>query len=166
MSKNKITLSIDLIEDNKESAELVEKTLSANRYNTVKTYYSAEEYLKKRAGKSDIIIVDYNLGKGVMTGLQLTEKLVKKKLKSKIIFYTTTSNKDVEANALKKGAFEYIVKGEESSLFFLKNAVKHVRKVKRDDEEKKSARVFMIGLGIVLFLIIAAAIIFGVNWGY
>ena len=159
MGKNQIALNIHLVEDDQVTATLIKNTFSRNKNNSFNAYKSAEDYLRNRKTVPDVIIIDNDLGVG-MNGLELTKQLQSKNNKTQIIFYSA-GNSDIEKVALKNGVFEFITKGEEQSLFFLKNAIKHVRKIKREEIDKKNSKLFISFLILVLLIILTVAFTLG-----
>ncbi|MDB5232535.1 MAG: rane protein [Chitinophagaceae bacterium] len=65
-------------------------------------------YLASRA--YDVFFVDYNLG--INTGLEFLQAAAKSEIQEPIIFLTGMKNRDVDMQAMKYGAADYLVKSE------------------------------------------------------
>ena len=158
---NQVQINIGLIEDDKVITALIRETFLRNVNNIFRSYPTAEQCLKRLVDfKPHVLIIDNDLGGG-LTGIQFIKKLKKNKSKAKIIFYTSNSDKALLNEARDLGAFECVVKGEDTSLFYLKNAVKHIRKIERVAQEKRKSRNMMIILALVFAFILTVALILG-----
>jgi signal transduction histidine kinase len=103
-----------LIEDDEDDYILVEALLSEIRSNNYRLQWVAtyEEALDAiRRNRHDAYLLDYNLGGG-HSGLDLLEEAAAGGCTAPFILLTGHGDHGVDAQALKKGASDYLVKGE------------------------------------------------------
>jgi PAS domain S-box-containing protein len=110
------TLKVLLIEDDEDDYILVRKLLSqigSARYEIdwVQTYADAIEATAK--GKHDVCLVDYRLGE--RNGIEILEAIRGRGDCTPAIFLTGHPNFDVDMEAMKAGADDYLVKGQISA---------------------------------------------------
>ncbi|RKY77135.1 hypothetical protein DRQ00_07525 [candidate division KSB1 bacterium] len=102
-----------LVEDNVDHAELTELALKQNiKGIEIDKTFTADETIAKISNSSDnnydLMILDYSLpGKD---GLAVLDSIYQKKLSLPVIIVTGQGNERVAVQAMKKGAFDYIVK--------------------------------------------------------
>jgi two-component system sensor histidine kinase/response regulator len=97
-----------------------------------------DEALKKISKKShDVYLVDYRLGK--YDGLTLLQEAIKLGCKAPIILLTGQGDHELDIEAMKAGAADYLVKGQfEANL--LERSVRYALERKRVEEEYQKAR--------------------------
>lgn len=100
-----------LVEDNPDDAELAVRELRRRLSNLdVVVVHSAAECLEQtKARRFDLVILDYRLPDG--DGLVLLRRLQDDGVEAPIIMVTGFGGEEVAVQALKIGAFDYIVKG-------------------------------------------------------
>lgn len=131
---NKTELNILMLEDDLMDAELSkEQLLLLNEYNCIVNIVSNKKSYIKALENSfpDLILCDYNLPN--YTGLEALNYLKEKNPLIPFIFVTGAMNEETAADAIKAGAWDYVVKDR---LFRLPLAVRSVLKLK---EEKRIA---------------------------
>ena len=110
------TFRVLLIEDDEDDYVLVRKLLSqigSARYEIdwVQTY--ADAIGATAGGKHDVCLVDYRLGEH--NGIEILEEIRKRGDCTPAIFLTGHPNYDVDMEAMKAGADDYLVKGQISA---------------------------------------------------
>ncbi|HLL60485.1 MAG TPA: ATP-binding protein [Candidatus Nitrosocosmicus sp.] len=106
-------LNILLIEDDEDDYILTTSTLNDIKNLKVNVTWkrSYTEGLNELCkGKYDICLLDYRLGKN--TGLELLQEAIDSTCKIPVILLTGESNPEIDRNALKSGASDYLVKGK------------------------------------------------------
>jgi two-component system, NtrC family, response regulator AtoC len=132
---------IVIIEDDIAFNKLLSTYLSSKEYNNISSYYSGEECLEKLLRKPDIVLQDFELPG--MNGIE-TMKLIKKKYPYSIfIFLSGQSNISIVVDAMKQGAYDYIVKNafaKEDAL----NKIKNITTTEALRNEKKFYKYTLI----------------------
>jgi len=106
------TKKLLLVEDNPDHAELIEIALreSLPEFH-IETVPSGDQCLSRlQEGGFDIIVLDYSLPG--MNGLQVMDEMRKKGYQLPFVVVTGRGNETVAVEAMKKGAYDYIVKSE------------------------------------------------------
>lgn len=116
-------INILIVEDNEDHALLAQLALRGAGFEGVSVVNSADECRQLLASKSfHIILLDYNLPHE--DGLSLLRKL-EAKVEAPIIFVTGCGHEKVAVEAMKAGAFDYVMKSEDYP-GILPNTVKRV----------------------------------------
>lgn len=106
---NRPPTNILLVEDNWDHAYLTMKTLTATGRYQVELVSSGSEALYKLAGKKfSLLLSDYNLSG--MNGLELIRRVKEAKYEVPTIMVTGLGSEMVAVEAMKLGAYDYIVK--------------------------------------------------------
>lgn len=107
-------ISIYIVEDNEVYAELLKKTLNANPKFDLHHFSTGETMLKElEINTPDILILDYFLDSKVrkaMDAMSLMETIKSKNKAPHIILLTSLDDVESAVDALKAGAYDYIVK--------------------------------------------------------
>lgn len=103
----------------------------------VKTYEEALETIQTR--QHDVYLFDYWLGSGEYTGLQLLHETITRGCKSPIIILTGQGDYRVDMEAIRKGASDYLIKGQINSSL-LEKSIRHAIERKRAEEAIRSAK--------------------------
>jgi signal transduction histidine kinase len=110
--KDNVDLKISLIEDNEDFSELIRISLKNldSRYNidSVGTAEEALDILKTGNILYDIVISDYLLPG--MNGIELLNDIKRHEIDIPFIFLTGQGSEKIAVEALKQGAFDYLVK--------------------------------------------------------
>jgi len=106
------TYRLLLIEDNPDHAELAEIALKQNIPNLeIVTCYSSKECLATlQTQRFDVLLLDYFLPD--KNGLELMDELIRQGITTPVIVITGQGNERVAVEAMKKGAYEYIIKSQ------------------------------------------------------
>lgn len=128
-------LKILLLEDNLNDAELIKNELNSNLEYPIEYEQVSEkkEFFEKITQfKPDIILSDYSLPR--YNGLVALSDLKKTKHNIPFIIVTGTLSEESAADAIKRGAWDYVVK---ERLFRLSSAVKNALKLRAEREQIK-----------------------------
>lgn len=96
----------------------------------VSTFNEAIEEVNR--GDHDIYLFDYRLGE--RTGLELMQKAIEDGCRAPIIILTGQGDKEIDVQAMKLGASDYLVKGQFNSLL-LERSVRYAIERKRTEED-------------------------------
>lgn len=103
----------------------------------VKTYDAAMEMIRTR--QHDVYLFDYRLGLGEHTGLELLRETITTGCKAPIIILTGQGDYRVDMEAIRKGASDYLIKGQINSSL-LEKSIRHAIERKRAEEAIRSAK--------------------------
>ncbi|QGY46861.1 response regulator [Maribellus comscasis] len=130
---SKQILHILMLEDNELDAELNREQLNLlEEYDCiVKIIQDKEDYISEITSSSlpDLILCDYTLP--MFNGMEALNELNSRKLLIPFIFVTGTLQEEVAADAIKAGAWDYVVKDR---LFRLPLAIKSVLALKKEKD--------------------------------
>lgn len=132
--------TILIVEDEKNQREILQEFLENKGYKTIGAE-SGEEALKKfESGIFDAILLDIKLPD--ISGIELLKKFREINLKIPVIMTTAYSDVDLVIEAMKSGAFHYLVKpiNLDELLIIISRAIKHlnlIREIELLKEEKE-----------------------------
>ena len=106
------TLTISIIEDNNWYAELLKYHLELNPNYSIKCYEDGSSFLSHQKEAPDLICLDFNLPNS--NGLELFKKIKEKFPNSEIIIISGQSDVGTAVELLKLGAYDYLVKDDET----------------------------------------------------
>lgn len=135
-------IKILLVDDDEDDYVIVRELVSEisawkPELDWAKTY---DEALEKIQGKQyDVYLFDYRLGHGEHTGLELLHKTINLGCKSPIIILTGQDDYHVDMEAIRKGASDYLIKGQINSSL-LEKSIRHAIERKRAEEAVRSAK--------------------------
>ena len=126
-----------LIDDNEDDAMILQATLTQVRgisFNVewVSTFRQGLEKLKEDS--HDICLLDYFLGKE--TGLDVLGEALRFGSRIPIVMLTGTSDREIDLQAIKLGAADYIIKGE-TNPGLLERVIRHARERRKAAFERE-----------------------------
>jgi DNA-binding NarL/FixJ family response regulator len=157
------SLKIVIVEDNAQMAEMISDYLQQKFPQAkISKFNTGERALEETSSSPDLIILDYNLdsqNSKALNGIQILMKLKQKFNDVPVVFLSAQERTDVSASIIKYGAYDYVVKNQESfhRLEIIVNNILSGLQVKRElNSHKKSVRamvviVAVIIIGLVLF---------------
>ena len=125
-------LSIFLVEDDPQYASGLMYDLESHTSHTISCFTNGEDCLKNLKEMPDVVLLDYFL-EGTMNGLDVLKQIRKYNDNIQVVLLSGQESIEVAANALKLGAYDYVVKNQSafirtrntiSRLLQLKNLVK------------------------------------------
>lgn len=140
--KNKI--NVLYIEDDYEDFLLVEDYLNDVQngiYKIDRAVSFDEGYQHLASGKYDICLVDHRLGD--KSGLNLIRKALRKRIDTPIILLTGLNQRDIDEEALKSGAYDFISKNDMNSILLersIRYAIRQAKTVKKLLLSQKKSR--------------------------
>jgi len=135
---------IFIVEDDAAFSKLIESYLKSKGFWNIKTFLSGEECLKNLNPIPDIVIQDYDLNG--MNGLEVFKKMKAVSIDIEVIFLSGQDSIEVAVDAMKYGAFDYIIKdsiAKEKIVYKIKSLI-HLRKTEFESKMNKT--------GVFLFL--------------
>ncbi|MGV8075459.1 MAG: response regulator [Syntrophobacteraceae bacterium] len=138
-------LSVLLVEDDEDDYALIRALLSdvaSTEYHLdwVRTY---DEALEAALGAGyDILLLDYRLGK--RDGLELLRELSERNIEAPVIFFTGKGDYDLDIEAMKAGAADYLIKGEISAHLLERSIRYSIERKRSQDALRKSERQLKI----------------------
>lgn len=147
---------IFIVEDNKAYSKIVEHHLKSNGFNSLHTFVSGEECLQNLYLKPDIIIQDYKL-QGI-NGIFVLSQYKRKHPHCEFIFLSGQDDVPTAVNAIKAGAFDYIVKNGKAMTLL----VPKIKDVISLQKQKRKIRKYhnALLLFIVAIFILAGILLF------
>lgn len=146
-------LKIVVIEDNQQLSEMISDFLKLKFAGAqVTVYNTGETALQEISFEPNVIVLDYQLDTAdprALNGMQVFMKL-KSKFKSPVVFLSGQDRADVSANIIKHGAYDYVVKNQQS---FQRLEV-IVNNILNDNSQKKS-----IGWQKIIIAVLAALVV-------
>jgi len=132
-------LTVLLIEDDEDDYVLVRSLLSEVPYykfhlDWVATYDAGLEAIER--GRYDVCLLDYRLGE--RNGLELLREAIAKESKAPIIFLTGQGDYEVDVEAMRAGAADYLVKGK-IDVPVLERSIRYAIERKRAEEELRNS---------------------------
>lgn len=125
---------IFVVEDDPIFNKLILSFLLSQNIGIVKSFLSGEHCLEKIGEEPDIILLDYTLPE--KNGLDMMREVKKRSPKTGCIFLSGQSDVKVSADAIKEGAFDYIVKDENAKDNALCKILEF-KKIKQSEKDKE-----------------------------
>jgi DNA-binding NarL/FixJ family response regulator len=149
-------ISITLLEDNELYAIFITEKLKENFNCQVTVNKSLEEFFQNIGiSKTDIFILDYSVPGG--NGIEAIKALQKQKIEAEILILSSQSEMQITINALKTGAFDYIIKNNET-IERLVSSINKALKIQTLKKENITLKVrinkYKTLIGIILFVFV------------
>lgn len=141
---------IFIVEDNKAYSKIIEHHLKTNEYHSIYTFSSGEECLQNLYLKPDIIIQDYKL-QGI-NGISVLLQYKKKHPHCEFIFLSGQDDVPTAVNAIKAGAFDYIVKTD-TAMSLLVPKIKDVIRMQNHKRKIRKYHNALISFIVALFIL-------------
>ncbi|MBN4061970.1 MAG: response regulator [Flavobacteriales bacterium] len=154
--KKQNQLSIFLVEDDPLYASALQYDLKSESKYKIRVFPSGEDCLKNIKADPDIVLLDYFL-KGDLNGIGVLKKIKQYKNDIEVIFLSGQEKIEVATNAMKYGAYDYVVKNE-SAFIRTKNVIKKIIRqtelIKENKESKMYKMLFFVSWAIILTAIL------------
>ncbi len=145
---------IFIVEDNSVYNKLIVNHLRSHKLIRTESFLSGEECLKNIDRKPDIIIQDYLLD-GI-NGIEVLKAARKKYPGTEFIFLSGQNDIEVAVNAMRYGAFDYIVKDANA----LKKLTDKINKIMIQHELINSNRRYKLGITLFFIALVIIILIF------
>lgn len=150
---------IFVIDSNASYRKIIRSCLKALNYCNIHLFQSTGECLLAE-GSPDIIILDNNQGKDHLTGVEFFRIYRKKFQTAHFLFLSSNTNLDVAVNAMKLGAYDYIVKSKWGLERLIERVDKLVNVYRKDLRRKIIHRITLVTLGIFSIIFLLAILIY------
>jgi putative two-component system response regulator len=135
--QNKIA-TILVVDDDPYVLEYVSSLLGEYGYSYIACKNAEEAFIKFQDGAIDAVLTDIKMP--VFTGIDLLEKIYLSNPEVPVILMTAHAEVDIAVDAIKKGAFDFIIKPyrSEQLIHSVEKAVKYRRLIEKEKEYKKT----------------------------
>lgn len=141
---------IYIVEDDAPMNELLCQFLEMQGYKDVKGFFSGEEMLNELSIKEETIIIqDFDLP-GI-NGLDVLSKVIPAFPKAEFIFLSGQSNIETAVEAIKGGAFDYIVK-DKFAKENVQTKISNLLKIKSLYQQKTRLKKAFVSLALITFI--------------
>ncbi len=103
------TLRVFLVDDDIFYKAIFQQLMNSLGYSCVYFYNTVEEILADDIEDTDVIFYDY--GSVAAAGIETLKKLKKKNFHVYVVFISANEDEKIIADAIKYGAFDYVIKG-------------------------------------------------------
>lgn len=147
--------TIYVVDDDKPLNVMICKFLKKEGFVNVKDFYTGEQLLEEmQHDTAPIIIQDFDLPG--MNGLEILKKVKTEFPKAEFIFLSGQSKIEVAVEAIKNGAFDYVIK-DTFAKENVHNKIKNLLKIKKLVVDRK---IFVFIVAIVVVLLIITWVVF------
>jgi Response regulator containing CheY-like receiver, AAA-type ATPase, and DNA-binding domains len=147
-----------IVEDDAAFNKLISAYIKTKAEYEVYSFLSGEECLEKINRKPDVVLMDYDLP--FRDGIEVMSVFKKKSPASIFIFLSGQTNVKVAVEALKEGAFDYIVKDNHAKENAL-NKIDQALRMKHLEKDQRSYKMIIrILTGIIVLSWIALFLYF------
>lgn len=109
-TKTKAQTKIFLVDDNLFTLSMFQQGLENLGYSNFSLFFNGRICLENLHQKPDVIFLDYNLDD--MCGLDVLKTIKAHTPNAYVIIVSAQENMKIALNAIKQGAFDYIIKGD------------------------------------------------------
>ncbi len=120
------------VEDDAIYRRLIGYKISMNVDYEIQLFEDAKSLISALSVKPDVMILDYNLPD--MGGMELFDKVSELSPNSQVIIVSAQDDIEIALTLIKKGAFDYIVKNEQTLDWLWKSLIQAVEKVETNKE--------------------------------
>lgn len=158
-------IRVFLVDDDKMYLEILTDQLKQNlkMKHDIKTFSTGEECLEHLDENPDMIVLDYNLNKdksSAKNGLEILKEIKSKNPDIEVIMLSGQDKIEVAVNAVKYGAFEYVVKSE-SAFLRTQNVITNIFNSMRLKETLKIQKMMTrASFGVIAFIILLVMILY------
>lgn len=145
---------IVIVEDDLAFNKLLHSYLLTKGYNKLSSFYTGEECIEKLDKKPDIVLQDFDLPG--MNGIETMKKIKEKYPHSIFIFLSGQSNISIAVDAMKHGAYDYIVK----NAFAKEDALNKIKNAAFTENIKAEKTLYKYGLFIFIIALLVSWFIF------
>lgn len=152
--------TIFIVDDDPMQAAMLQDYLGKYSTFDIKVFHSGEECLKNLSLNPQIVFLDYNfdkVGKNAMNGTEILKDIKAEKPDTEVVMFSGQDKIEVAVNAMKYGAFDYIVKSESAfhrSENVIFNIIKRLKLQGEAKLYKKLTLVFAIAFGLAIIVLI------------
>jgi FixJ family two-component response regulator len=145
MSEKKSVIFV--VEDDAAFNKLISSYITSKSDYEVYSYLSGEDCLEKIYKKPDIVLMDYELP--FRDGIEIMNVMKKKLTNAIFIFLSGQTNVKVAVEAIKEGAFDYIVKDNHAKENALNKVEQAIRMKMLEEGQRYLKMIVRILVGII-----------------
>lgn len=134
METNNQNLKFFIVDDDRFCATVYEQYLRNHHYEDITSFSNGEECLDALHQKPDIIFLDHNMEE--LNGFEVLKKIKRYDPNIYVIMVSAQENIDTAVNALKYGAFDYLVK-DAGVCEKMTQTIKKIIKIKEEMSQSK-----------------------------
>ena len=149
----KSNASVFVVEDEPMYCAMLERAIANEGYTNTTCFSSGEEVVKELYRMPDIVLLDHSLS-GELSGLDVLRKIKSLNPDIHVIFISAQEKMNIALQALRYGAFDYVIKDEDA----LSKTVRMLDKVMSIDARAKRTG----NIGSWLRMIVPAAAVVAV----
>lgn len=157
--KNPRNPLIYVIDTSTSYQKIIRSCLAALNYHNIDVFGSTGECLLAK-GSPDIIILDNNLGKNHLSGIEFLRIYRKKYRTTHFLFLSSNTNLDIAVNAMKLGAYDYILKSKLGLERLIERIDKLVNIYRNDLRRRIFQLATLLSLGIIGLIFIVAILFY------
>ncbi|MBL4752543.1 MAG: response regulator [Flavobacteriales bacterium] len=153
---------IFIVDDDPVYLSMIADFLINENYTRIMTFSSGKDCLKAMEQEPEIVFLDHNMD--IMNGIEVLKAIHNQFPNTAVIFLSAQESVKVALDALKYGAYDYIIKGD-STFSRIKMNVLKVRKFNKVLREnllfKKQKKTMALSFAIFILLIVAVVLFSG-----
>jgi DNA-binding NarL/FixJ family response regulator len=157
--KNPSNPLIYIIDHNPVYRNIVKNFLEALDYKNIRSYSNCEE-MQKANLSPDIIILDQELGKNQMKGLDFFIKFKTTYRDTHFIFLSSNTNIEIAVSSIKLGAFDYIIKSRIGLERLITRISGLISNQKKSKARTKTYNTAIVSLGMFSLIFVLAIILY------
>ncbi len=147
---------IFLVDDDQAFRRMIDAYLKQHHLTRVRQFSSSEEMFERFSKEKPVIVIqDFDLGPGKLNGIETLSRAKSINPQIDFIFLSGQSSIEVAVEAIKKGAYDYVIKDEyakESLLNRIKKNIFQERLVRNQKYIKIAGIIFAILIALILFI--------------
>lgn len=154
--ENNSAFTVFLVDDDKMYLKAAQTQLLQQKKINIKTFSSGEECLKNLHLNPNIVFLDYSLDSedpNAKNGIQILKKIKSVNENINIVMLSGQSKLEVAVEAMKNGAYDYVMKNEDAHLRIqniITNLLKNINLESRLKRQKKMNTILIIAFIIII----------------
>jgi DNA-binding NtrC family response regulator len=144
---------IFVVDDNNYYAELVARSLANQGYENIFIFNSGGTCIADMDKQPDLILLDYSMPG--LSGIDTLKRIKADNPEVHVVFLSAQENMDVALDALRYGAFDYLIKDDESLLRLPLILARIIDLERLMIEHKKKGKIGSIARSVILIAVLA-----------
>ncbi len=144
-----------MIDKNDSYRRIIRSCLTALNYHNIHMFSSPGDCLMD-SGSPDIIILDNNQGKDHLSGVEFFRTYRQRFQTTHFLFLSSNTNLDIAVNAMKLGAYDYIIKSKLGLERLIERVDKLVNVYRNDLRRKNFHRLTLFSIGVLSLIFLLA----------
>ncbi len=154
--ENNTAFTVFLVDDDKMYLKAAQTQLLQQKKINIKTFSSGEECLKNLHLNPNIVFLDYSLDSedaNAKNGIQILKKIKAVNENINIVMLSGQSKLEVAVEAMKNGAYDYVMKNEDAHLRIqniITNLLKNISLENKLKKQKKMNTILIVAFVIII----------------